>query len=188
MFTWDKTIVVTNRKLAKRPFLIQLEQVCKRQPKAVILREKDLPPEQYEQLLKQAAEICLAWDVPLIPHFYPQAAKNLGFSSIHLPLWKLTDPQFSADGFEQIGCSVHSVEQALQAQQHGATYLLAGHIFETDCKKGVSPRGIPFLQQVVQAVSVPVYAIGGIHPENAPQTLAAGAAGYCIMSAAMQQV
>ena len=24
----------------------------------------------------------------------------------------------------------------------GATYVVAGHIFETDCKKGLEPRGI----------------------------------------------
>lgn len=39
---FDRLIAVTNRHLCQRPFLEQLERVCRYQPKAVILREKDL--------------------------------------------------------------------------------------------------------------------------------------------------
>ena len=37
-----KIIAVSNRKLCNRPFLEQIERVCKIHPEAVILREKDL--------------------------------------------------------------------------------------------------------------------------------------------------
>lgn len=82
--------------------------------------------------------------------------------------------------------SVHSVEQAVRAQQLGADFLIAGHIFPTDCKPGLPPRGLEFLGQVCRAVTIPVYAIGGITPENAPLAVKAGAAGVCIMSGAMK--
>ena len=36
-----KIIAVSNRKLCNRPFLEQIERVCKIHPEAVILREKD---------------------------------------------------------------------------------------------------------------------------------------------------
>lgn len=45
----------------------------------------------------------------------------------------------STDNYQQffkvIGTSVHSVEDAIKAEQLGATYMTAGHIFATDCKK-----------------------------------------------------
>ena len=37
--------------------------------------------------------------------------------------------------FPSWGVSVHSVEEARFAQEHGVSYLTAGHIFATDCKK-----------------------------------------------------
>lgn len=63
--------------------------------------------------------------------------------------------------------------------------MVAGHIFETDCKKGVPPRGIPFLKSILSASNVPVYGIGGINETNEAQVMEAGAAGVCLMSQAM---
>ena len=80
------------------------------------------------------------------------------------------------------------MQEARRAQQLGADYLIAGHIYPTDCKKDLPPRGLNFLREVCGAVSIPVYAIGGIHPDadQIRQVMNAGAAGACIMSAAMR--
>ena len=56
----------------------------------------------------------------------------------------------------------------------------------TDCKKGLAPRGLAFLQEVVESVAIPVYAIGGIGSENAASVRKTGAAGVCVMSGLMQ--
>ena len=77
-------------------------------------------------------------------------------------------------------------EEAQEAERLGCTYITAGHIFATDCKKGVPPRGLEFLRAVCAAVSVPVYASGGISDENIAAVRACGAAGACVMSGAMQ--
>lgn len=84
-----------------------------------------------------------------------------------------------------IGASCHSVEDALEARRLGCTYILAGHIYATDCKKGLPGRGLSFLKQVCDAVSIPVYAIGGINENNIQQTRRAGAKGVCLMSSLM---
>ena len=55
----------------------------------------------------------------------------------------------------------------------------------TDCKKGLEGRGLGFLRDVVEAVSIPVYAIGGITPENINDVRNIGASGACIMSSSM---
>ena len=51
-----KIIAVSNRKLCNRPFLEQIERVCKIHPEAVILREKDLTEEEYGTLAKRSNE------------------------------------------------------------------------------------------------------------------------------------
>lgn len=82
----------------------------------------------------------------------------------------------------KVGKSIHSVEEAMEAEGAGADYLLYGHIFPTQSKPGLAPRGVESLEKVVQAVSIPVIAIGGIKPDNVREVLDAGAAGVAIMS------
>ena len=68
-----------------------------------------------------------------------------------------------------------------------AAYLTAGHIFQTDCKMGVPPRGIRFLEEICENVSIPVFAIGGVKPGNLHQVQGAKAAGACMMSEYMER-
>lgn len=81
-----------------------------------------------------------------------------------------------------IGCSVHDIETARKKEAEGADYLLFGHIYETDSKKDLLPRGLNLLQQITEAVSIPVIAIGGITPERMKDVKQAGAKGVAVMS------
>ena len=158
-----KIIAVSNRKLCNRPFLEQIERVCKIHPEAVILREKDLTEEEYGTLAKEVMNICSRYQVSCILHNFWKTALELGCTSVHLPLpilQKITDEEKKK--FTKIGISIHSVEEAKEAEQLGASYLTAGHIYATDCKRGLPPRGLGFLKEVCREVSIPVYGIGGI--------------------------
>ena len=184
-----KIIAVSNRKLCNRPFLEQIERVCKIHPEAVILREKDLTEEEYGTLAKEVMNICSRYQVSCILHNFWKTALELGCTSVHLPLpilQKITDEEKKK--FTKIGISIHSVEEAKEAEQLGASYLTAGHIYETGCKPDLPPRGLNFLKEVCQVVDIPVYAIGGIRLEK--QQIAeiqkAGARGACIMSELMK--
>ena len=90
--------------------------------------------------------------------------------------------------FTKIGISIHSVEEAKEAEQLGASYLTAGHIYATDCKRGLPPRGLGFLKEVCREVSIPVYGIGGIKfdEEQWNDMKKCGAVGGCIMSGMME--
>lgn len=141
-------------------------------------------------------KICKTYKVPCILHNFWQIAVKLNSNQIHLPLPVLRqlvnqaviqEKNQGSGTFYQIGTSVHSVEEAVEAEKLGASYLVAGHIYATDCKKGVPPRGIGFLKEVCDAVRLPVYGIGGIHfePEQWRELVRAGAKGGCIMSGMM---
>lgn len=82
----------------------------------------------------------------------------------------------------RIGCSVHSMDGAGYAEKHGADFLLFGHVFETKSKPGMAPKGLESLGRIVQKVSVPVIAIGGITPENAGLVVKHGANGIAVLS------
>ena len=169
------------------------------------LEKKDLPEDEYKALAKNILDICKAYDVLCILHTYWKAALELGHDAIHLPLPLLRElsaesqkhlqsqnstisQNFHVTDFHRIGTSVHSVEDAMEAERLGATYVTAGHIFTTDCKKGLPPRGLDFLKNVCDAVTIPVYGIGGIKfdPQQWNSLKKQGACGGCIMSGMMQ--
>ncbi len=89
---------------------------------------------------------------------------------------------------KRIGTSIHSVDDAVFAESHGADYITAGHIFTTDCKKGLAGRGIDWLKSICNAVSIPVYAIGGISDANVSMLSDCNISGYCMMSASMKPI
>ena len=181
-------IAVSNRHLCERPYLKQVARICRQHPEAFILREKDLPEEEYLLLADQVMDLCRQYEVPCIIHNFLSVARRLDSSSIHLPLPVLREHPDAADEFRCVGTSVHSLSDALEAEKLGASYITAGHIYATDCKKGLPPRGLSFLQDVCSHVTIPVYAIGGIHlgTPQITEVMDCGAAGACIMSQMMR--
>lgn len=179
-------LCVTNRTLCKDDFLSRIEHIAKAAPAGIILREKDLSEAEYQSLAADVMKICETHKIPCILHSFINAAMELNSQAIHLPLpiLRTLSPAQKAH-FCTIGASCHSVLEALEAEQLGATYLIAGHIFPTDCKRGVPCRGTDFLLEVCKSVSIPVYAIGGIDSANIVSVRSAGAKGGCIMSGFM---
>ena len=182
----SEILCVTNRQLCVGDFLERVAEIADCRPAGIILREKDLPEGDYEALARQVLEICRARNIRCILHTFVPAALRLGADAIHLPLPVLRQLTAAEKArFSVLGASCHSVEDAREARELGCTYITAGHVFATDCKKGLPPRGLDFLGQVCRAVDIPVYAIGGISAGNFADILAAGAAGGCVMSGPM---
>lgn len=178
--------IVTNRKLCFENFSERIEKIAAAHPAGIILREKDLTEDEYERLAVKTLEICRKYGTPCILHTFQSVAAKLDCNSLHLPLnilRSLSDEEKSR--FSTLGASCHSVEDAIEAEKLGCTYITAGHVYDTDCKKGLPGRGTAFLKSVCDSVSIPVYAIGGICPENIAEVRRAGASGVCVMSGAM---
>ena len=80
-----------------------------------------------------------------------------------------------------VGRSVHRVDEAIAAA--GADYLIAGTVCPSASKPGTTAwLGIEGLRSIVQAVDLPVLAIGGIAGERIREVAAAGAAGFAAIS------
>ena len=188
-------VCVTNRKLVKAyeengsflPFLEKIKEAAKKKPAFIILREKDLSPDDYKELAKKVFEICDGEKLSCVLHYFYREAIELGAKKIHLPLHILEDmTEDEKKCFDVIGASTHSVEDARRAKELGASYITAGHVFATDCKKGLAPRGLQFLADVCDSVDIDVYAIGGISENNMKQCIGRGAKGVCMMSGFMR--
>lgn len=75
-----------------------------------------------------------------------------------------------------IGLSTHSPEQARAALKAGVDYIGVGPIYATQTKKDVcEPVGLEYLEYVVQNISIPFVAIGGIKEHNIAEVKGKGA-------------
>ncbi len=179
-------LCITNRNICRDDFLPRIIMIAQAKPCGIVLREKDLSQIEYKRLARQIMDICDKYNVPCILHSFVDAALSLNADKIHLPMSVLrgmTDDEKKQ--FSIIGASCHSAAEAIEAESLGCGYVTAGHIFDTDCKKGLPGRGLDFLKDVCRSVSVPVYAIGGIDKYNVQSVRAAGAKGACVMSGLM---
>jgi thiamine-phosphate pyrophosphorylase len=176
-----KKIVITNRHLCTIPLIQQLERIIS-QIDIVILREKDMTSEDYTILAKDVIELCSEHDKQCILHSFIDVAGTLDHRQIQLPLNILRENAGRLDDSWLIGASVHSVTEAEEAIDMSADYLIASHIFETDCKAGLAPKGPRLLQDIRRITGLPLYALGGINDENEHMALENGADGTCRMS------
>lgn len=181
--------MITSRKRfdGDADFLNQIEKIAAAKPFGIVLREKDLSVKEYSELAGKVRDICEGAGARLIIHGHPEVARELGIRALHMPLDSLApvSPE-ERKGFEVLGASCHSVEDVLRAKNFGCDYVTAGHVYATDCKPGLPPRGADFLAEVCgQAAPMPVFALGGLTPARAPEVRRAGAAGFAMMSSAM---
>ena len=74
----------------------------------------------------------------------------------------------------QIGVSTHSVSQAQQAALDGADYIGIGPVFPSSTKAFEQFVGAEVVQEVIHAVSIPAFAIGGIDLDNVSKVAGIG--------------
>lgn len=131
----------------------------------------------------QALKAERAWDRDrLVINGDPKVAGAHGVRWLHLGSnWLDQTPPFAR--FARIGMSVHSLEDAIEAEGLGVDYVTFGHVYSTHTHPGEPERGLAELAEVVEKLGIPVLAIGGIHHGNVGEVLETGCAGIAVISA-----
>jgi len=181
----NNIIAITNHNLVAGDYWDQLEKVAASKVRAIILREKDLSPHDYLVWAKMALQICNAHQKVCILHHFGKAAISLHVPRFHCSLDYLKEHTSIRYYMSTLGVSVHNVEEARQAEELGATYLMASHIFETPCKPDTPPIGPTTLMDICKAVTIPVYALGGINADTMKDLKDVPVAGIASMSGIM---
>ncbi len=83
----------------------------------------------------------------------------------------------------RIGLSTHAPAQAERAVAAGAAYVAIGPVFATPTKPGRPPVTLDYVRWAAANLTLPWFAIGGLHLENLDAVLAAGARRICVVSA-----
>lgn len=124
-------------------------------------------------------------------HNFADFALSTGVRNLWLPLGVLRSfcaahgAEFLRANFKKLVASCHSEAEAREALELGASTICLSHIFATDCKAGLAPRGLNLIRAVREFFAGEIYALGGITPRNFASVLRAGADRIAVMSSAM---
>jgi thiamine-phosphate pyrophosphorylase len=184
IFDFPRFMLISNRRLAALPLAAVIDEACSAGAKLIHLREKDLTGKPLYELALSIQEITRRCNAHLIVNSRLDIALAANADALHLPETALPVQSVRPFFKKKVGRSVHSVQGAIAAETAGADYLIFGHVFETSSKL-FPPRGLKELNRVCKAVNIPVYAIGGVTPENAALCLNSGAFGIAAMNGVM---
>jgi thiamine-phosphate pyrophosphorylase len=183
-----KLYLITSRMLCyPAPLEKIVREACDAGIRAVQLREKDLSGKALYEEACTLRETTKRNGANLLVNDRLDIALATDADGIHCPENGLpisTARRLCPD--KTIGASVHSLESAAEARNDGAHFIVFGPIFPTPSKAAYGPpQGLDALSTVCRQTGIPVFAVGGVSPENALLCLENGAAGVAVVSAVM---
>jgi thiamine-phosphate pyrophosphorylase len=169
-----------------RDLVTLVEEAVRGGVTVVQLRAKHLPYPEFLELGRRLASVLRKRRVPLIVNDRADVALACGADGVHLgqedmPLALVRRVMGKGTLF---GVSVHTPEEAREAERLGADYVGAGPAYATASKAtDLPPIGPEGIRRIKASVTIPVVAIGGITAENARALREAGADGIAVVSA-----
>ena len=176
-------LVTDRQQTAERPLVSVVGRAVSAGVRAVQLRERDLP---IRELLSLALDLQRELsDMQLFINDRVDLAVALGCRGAHLRESSLPAPVVRTllQPSQLLGLSVHSIQDAVAAERHGADFLVLGPIYDTPSKREYgAPLGLQVLEQAARAVNIPIFAIGGMTASRTREVRQAGAFGVAVLS------
>ena len=178
-------LVTDDRLLAGRDLLAMARAAEAGGATAIQLRLKQASA---RELVALTRTLVAALRIPVLVNDRPDVALAGGAAGVHLGEASMPVPSARSllGAHRNIGVSIHSLDGARRAEQEGADFVVFGPVYFTPSKSDLGvPQGIKALQNIVDNISLAVYAIGGIKADNVQQVKSVGSRGVALISAIM---
>lgn len=153
--------------------------------KYIQVREKEMSDIDFFKTVETVIDLCKRYDVPVIVNDRVDIAIATGADGVHvgqsdLPVKVIKNIQPDLI----VGCSTHSIEQALKAEADGADYVNLGPIFLTTTKESdISVLGPDVIKEAKLKLRIPFTVMGGIKPCHIYDLVKKGARIIAVISA-----
>ncbi|MBI4644734.1 MAG: thiamine phosphate synthase [Deltaproteobacteria bacterium] len=180
----DLYVVITASFCAGRPVPEVLQKTLAAGVKIVQMREKEMSgrglyemAKEFRRLTEAAGALLIIDDRLDIALAAAADGVHLGQEDLPIEVARRLAPELI------VGASTHSLEEALAAQDAGASYVNIGPIFATQTKPTMTPLGPETIDRIAPRLQIPWTTMGGINLANISQVVAHGARHPAVMSA-----
>ncbi len=172
----------------KDEFLFRVEEALKGGVTLMQLREKNRSTKEYIELAKAVHEISSRYNVPLIIDDRVDVMLAVDAEGVHLGVedMELATARKIIGKNKILGATAKTVPAAKAAYEAGSNYLGVGAIYPTTTKVKTIITSVETLNDIVNAVPIPVNAIGGLNPSNMDVLRGVNIAGVCAVSVIMK--
>lgn len=165
-------------------FLRQLEQSLKSGISLVQLRATQLDSRQFLALAEEVVACCHRYGAKLLLNADISAVDASGADGIHLNAGRLKAAERRPVEEGQLcAASCHSLEELRRAEQLGLDFALLSPVMPTATHPQAPPMGWSGFQSLSEQCSIPLYALGGMTPEDLPDAWRYGAQGIAAIRA-----
>jgi len=142
------------------------------------LRAKQLSTKVYESLAKRAIEALRGSQSPLLLNAPPELALKLNADGVHLTAERLMRlEKRPLPKKKLIAASCHNEQELIHAQAIGVDFVTLSPVKRTDSHPDTTPLGWERFGELLKVVSLPVFALGGMMPDDLDRVLACGGYG-----------
>lgn len=159
-------------------FLRAVDGVLERGVRLLQLRAPGLEAEGFRRLAVQVLARCRAWQARCLLNAEPECVRELGADGVHLSARRLaclSERPLPADRL--VAASCHDLTELRQAERIGADFAVLSPVRATPSHPGAPVLGWDGFAALADQVSIPVYALGGVGPEDLEDAFSAGAQG-----------
>ena len=164
-------------------FLNKLKQCLEAGVSLVQLRVKGIDDAAYKRLASEAARLCEQFNADLIINANPALVYEVKASGVHLNterMMALSERPLSEDKW--VAGSCHNEVELLHACKLGLDFVVLSPVLATPSHPGEPFLGWEKFRELTEKATIPVFALGGMHPENVNTAFENGAQGVSVLS------
>jgi len=163
----------------EREMLSHLESLILGGYTMIQLRAKSFNNTDFKRLAKQAMKICKQSGVRLYVNTSIKEALEMNFETVHLSVKEMMGMKkdFSLPEGVLLAASCHNQQELNVANDLGVLFAVLSPICQTQTHVGIKPLGWQQFGKLVKNSSLPVFALGGVGPEDIEKAQLKGAYG-----------
>ena len=161
------------------PFIDRLRAALTQGVRLIQVREPELPASERDALARQIVELASSCGARVLLNGSAEDARSLGCAGVHWTARALAAATARPRDLI-VGASVHTHDELMRACELDVDFAVLGPVLATPTHPDARPLGFDGFAAAATGTRVPVFALGGLRPEDLEIALAHGAHGIAM--------
>ncbi len=180
-------LITDAQRFGYEAFLQKLEQALQAGVRLVQLRELKLSPQAYLEYARRVTDLCHRYGARIMLNADPELVPAIGADGVHLNTQRLLNlNRRPLDRRFWVAASCHNLQELEQAARMEADFVVVSPVQATASHARAKPLGWQEFQRLCRQTVLPVYALGGMRPQDLSHACACGARGVAMISGVWQ--